>query len=92
MLDPESESLGHEVWLELTSGTRVIVGRRLPTRAAAGAVANYWIALTRDHPDDWHETLPHSGVVVRGSAVIAIKAQAEAKPSRLRGPREGVWL
>ena len=37
-----------------------------------------------------------SGVVVRGSAIIAIKAQPEPKPSSLKSivkvPRDGSWL
>ena len=94
-----AESLGgeprrtglHEVWLELSSGTRTLVGSDLPDAAAASTVANRWIHLTADQPDGWHETRPGSGVVVRGSAVIAIRAQPQERKSKLR-PREGVWL
>ncbi|GGM11993.1 hypothetical protein [Nakamurella endophytica] len=82
----------HEVWLELCSGSRVVVGRDLPDVAAANAVASRWIALARDRPDDLHETGAGSGCVVRGSAVVAVKAQHQPTGGRLRGPREGVWL
>ena len=94
-----AESLGgeprrtglHEVWLELSSGTRAMVGVDLPDAAAASALANRWIHLTVDQPDGWHQTHPGSGVVVRGRAVIAIKAQPQERKSKLR-PREGVWI
>ena len=82
----------HEVWLELTSGTRVIVGRDLPDVPTANDLASRWIGLARDRPDELHETRPGSGCVVRGSAIIAIKAQPQAPVSKLRGFREGVWL
>lgn len=81
----------HEVWLELTSGTRVIVGRDLSSKAAASAVANHWIAIARDQ-DGLHESSPGSGVVVRATAIIAIKAQTQPGKSFLTGPRDGSWL
>jgi hypothetical protein len=85
-----------EVWLELSSGTRVLVGSELADIPAANAVARRWKALAETRPDELHETMPGSGVVVRGSAIIAIKAQAEPKPSSLgaliKAPREGSWL
>ncbi len=81
----------HEVFLELTSGTRVIVGRGLPSSAAASLVANRWIAIAREE-DGLHETLPGSGVVVRATAIIAIKAQLQPAKNWARGPREGSWL
>ena len=86
----------HEVFLELASGTRVVVGHDLPDVPAANAVARRWRELAETEPDVLHETMPGSGCVVRGSAIIAIKAQQQASPKRLEGmlkvPREGVWL
>ena len=86
----------HEVWLELSSGTRVVVGSELPDIPAANAVATRWKGLAENRPDELHETTPGSGVAVRGSAIIAIKAQAEPKPNSLgaliKTPREGSWL
>jgi hypothetical protein len=81
----------HEVWIELSSGTRVIVGRSLPDRAAASLVANRWIAVARSE-DGLHETVPGSGVVVRASAIIAVKAQPQPAKNWVTGPREGSWL
>jgi len=43
-----------------------------------------------------HETMPGSGCIVRGSAIIAVKAQEQPKPGKMDGvlkvPRPGVWL
>ncbi len=86
----------HEVWLELSSGTRVVVGSELPDVQAANVVATRWKAIAETAPDELHETMRGSGVVVRGSAIIAIKAQAEPKPSSIGAlvklPRDGSWL
>jgi hypothetical protein len=86
----------HEVWLELSSGTRVVVGSELPDVAAANLVATRWKDLAENRPDELHETIRGSGVVVRGAAIIAIKAQAEPKPSSIGSlvkiPRDGSWL
>ena len=41
----------HEVWLELSSGPRALVGSALPDVAAANAVATRWKALAETHPD-----------------------------------------
>ncbi len=82
----------HEVWLELSSGTRVIVGSDLPDVPAANAVASRWRLLAESLPDDLHETMPGSGCVVRGSAIVAIRAQPQPKAGSLLHPREGVWL
>lgn len=81
----------HEVWIELSSGSRVIVGRSLPDRAAASSVANRWIAIARSE-DGLHETMTGSGVVVRASAIIAVKAQPQPSKNWVTGPREGSWL
>jgi hypothetical protein len=81
----------HEVFLELTSGTRVLVGADLPSVAAVNEVARRWRALAENEPDVLHETMPGSGCVVRGSAIVAIKAQPQRKPGLLKAP-EGVWL
>lgn len=86
----------HEVWLELTSGTRVLVGTELPDVPTANALATYWKDLAETRPDELHETMPGSGAVVRGSAIIVIKAQAVPKAGPMGGvikiPRDGVWL
>ncbi len=86
----------HEVWLELSSGTRVLVGHDLPDVEAANAVASRWKDLAESRPDELHETMRGSGVVVRGAAIVAIKAQPEPKPGALSAlvkvPREGSWL
>jgi hypothetical protein len=86
----------HEVWLELSSGSRVIVGSDLPDVPAANIVATRWKAIAETRPDEMHETIKGSGVVVRGSAIIAIKAQAEPKASSIQSivkvPRDGNWL
>ncbi len=82
-----------EVWLELASGTRVIVGRDLPDVAAANAVASKWRLLAESRPDELHETLPGSGVVVRGSAIVLIRAQPQPKgAAALVRTRDGVWV
>jgi hypothetical protein len=86
----------HEVWLELSSGTRVLVGNELPDVQAANAVASRWKEIAETAPDQLHETIRGSGVIVRGSAIIAIKAQAQPKPSSIgalvKVPRDGNWL
>ncbi len=86
----------HEVWLELSSGTRVLVGSELSDVSAANIIATKWKELAETRPDELHETTRGSGIVVRGSAIIAIKAQQETKPNTLGGlikvPRDGVWL
>jgi hypothetical protein len=87
----------HEVWLELTSGTRVLVGSELADVKAASEVATHWKELAQTRPDELHETMRGSGVVVRGAAIIAIKAQLEPKPPGSLGglikvPRDGTWL
>jgi hypothetical protein len=86
----------HEVFLELVSGSRVLVGTDLPDVAAANAVARRWRQLAETQSDVMHETMPGSGCIVRGSAIIAIKAQPQPKPGRadtlLKVPREGSWL
>ena len=86
----------HEVWLELSSGTRVLLGSALNDVSAANAIAVKWKELAETRPDELHETARGSGIVVRGSAIIAIKAQLETKPNSLGGlikvNRDGVWL
>jgi hypothetical protein len=82
----------HEVWLELTSGTRVIVGHDLPDVPAVNAIASRWRLLAESRPDELHETTPGSGLVVRGSAIILIRAQLQPKGGALMRSREGVWL
>jgi hypothetical protein len=86
----------HEVWLELVSGTRVLVGSDLPDVASANAIARRWREIAETEPDVMHETTPGSGCIVRGSAIIAVKAQHQPKPNRaealLKVTREGQWL
>jgi hypothetical protein len=82
----------HEVFLELASGSRVIVGRDLPDVASANDLARHWRQLAETEPDLLHETMPGSGCIVRGSAIVAIKAQHQPKPGMLKGPRDGSWL
>ena len=86
----------HEVFLELSSGSRVLVGSDLADVAAANAVARRWRERAETQPDVLHETMPGSGCIVRGSAIIAIKAQPQVKPNKaealLKVPREGAWL
>ena len=82
----------HEVFLELSSGTRVIVGRNLPDAATASDVANKWIRLARDEPDALHLAMPDGGTLVRGSAIVVIKAQLQPSQGLFKGVREGVWL
>lgn len=81
----------HEVWLELSSGSRVMVGHDLPSKAAASVIANRWIAIAREE-DGLHESAPGSGVVVRATAIVAIKAQPQPGKGFLTGPRDGSWL
>ncbi len=91
-----AEPVLHEVWLELVSGTRVLVGTDLPDVPSANAVARRWRQLAEAEPDILHETTPGSGCIVRGSAIIAIKAQHQPKQkiadSLLKIERDGVWL
>ena len=82
----------HEVWLELASGSRVVVGQDLPDVPAASQVASAWKRLAQERPDELHESMPGSGVVVRGSAIVAIRAQIQVKRSKLQGPRDDRWL
>ena len=85
-----------KVWLEPASGTRVLVGSDLPDIEAANLVAPRWRELAVTQPDRPHGTAPGSGCIVRASAIIAITAHEQPKPSKLDGlitaPRPGVWL
>jgi len=86
----------HEVFIELSSGTRVLVGTDLADVRAASEVATHWKGLAEHRPDELHETQPGSGVVVRGSSIVAIKAQHTPKQGPMAGvikvPRDGSWL
>jgi hypothetical protein len=86
----------HEVWLELVSGSRVLVGKDLPDHAAASEVAKHWRAIAESASDRLYESMPKSGCLIRGSSIIAIKAQLQPKPSKLEGvlkvDRPGAWL
>ena len=86
----------HEVFLELSSGSRVVVGTDLPDVPAANAIARRWRELAESQPDVLHETMPGSGCIVRGSAIVAIKAQRQPRPGRAEAlfkvSRPGSWL
>ncbi|HEV7204693.1 MAG TPA: hypothetical protein VGN18_08765 [Jatrophihabitans sp.] len=86
----------HEVWLELVSGSRVLVGSDLPDVPAANAIARQWRERAENEPDVLHETRPGSGCIVRGSAIIAIKAQQQPRPGKaeqlFKVSRPGSWL
>jgi len=85
-----------EVWLELSSGSRVLVGVDLPDVASAMEVARRWKAIAESGGGELVETLPNSGCVVRGSAIVAIKVQPQPKARLLDGvlntERPGRWL
>ena len=87
-----AESVLHEVFLELSSGSRVLVGTDLPDVASANALARHWRQLAETEPDLLHETMTGSGCIVRGSSIVAIKAQHQPKPGLLKAAREGLWL
>lgn len=91
-----ADDVRHEVFLELSSGSRVVVGRDLPDVASANDVARRWRQLAETEPDLLHETLPGSGCIVRGSAIVAIKAHHQPRAGKAQGlfkpPREGTWL
>jgi hypothetical protein len=86
----------HEVFLELVSGSRVVVGSDLPDIPSANVIAVRWREIAETQPDVLHETHPGSGCIVRGSAIIAIKAQEQPKLVKagtlLKFERPGVWL
>jgi hypothetical protein len=86
----------HEVWVELSSGTRVVVGKDLADIPAANQVAKRWRELAEQPGDALCESMPGSGVVIRPSAIIAIKAQLQPKAGKLEGvlkvDRAGIWL
>ena len=89
------DGVRHEVFLELSSGSRVLVGTDLPDVATANDVARRWRQIAETEPDMLHETMPGSGCIVRGSAIVAIKAQHQPKTNRtglLKVSREGSWL
>ena len=86
----------HEVLLELSSGSRVLIGSELEDIPAANVIATRWKALAEERPNELHETMPGSGVAVRGAAIVAIKAQLTPKAGTMAGmlkvPRDGSWL
>jgi hypothetical protein len=87
----------HEVWLELVSGSRVVVGSELPDVAAASAVARQWREIAETGADGFYESQPGSGCIVRASSIIAVKAQRQDKKgvaeSLLKvNTRPGTWL
>ena len=75
----------HEVWVELVSGSRVQVGKDLPDHAAASEVARHWKSIAESATDRLYESMPKSGTLIRGSAIVAIKAQVQGKPGMLEG-------
>jgi hypothetical protein len=70
--------------------------QRLPNVRAASAVATQWKEIAETSPNELHETERGSGIAIRGSAIVAIKAQEESKVKTLGGlikaPRDGSWL
>jgi hypothetical protein len=87
----------HEVFVELASGSRVLVGTDLPDVPSANAIARRWRELAETQPELFHETMPGSGCIVRGSAIVAIKAQKRRDAGKVQarfggGRREGNWL
>jgi len=88
-----SDGVLHEVFLELSSGSRVLVGTDLPDVLSANELARRWRQLAETEPDILHETTPGSGCVVRGSAIVAIKAQHQPKAGGLlKAGRDGSCL
>lgn len=87
----------HEVWLELVSGSRTLVGSELPDVAAASALARRWREIAETGADGFFETQPGSGCIVRASSIVAIRAQRQEKKgvaeSLLKAnTRPGTWL
>ena len=83
--------------MELVSGSRVLVGSDLPDVAGGQRDRAAVARDRRDRPDGMFETQPGSGCIVRGSAIIAIKAQRQEKKgvaeSLLKtNTRPGTWL
>jgi hypothetical protein len=73
----------HEVWVELASGTRVHVGRDLATFAEASEVARHWRGIAESGSERMYESMPQSGTLIRGSSIIAIRAQLQPKSGKL---------
>ena len=88
----------HEVWLELVSGSRVVVGS--PTCRTSPRPARWpgsGARSPRPAADGFYETQPGSGCIVRASSIVAIKAQRQDKKgvaeSLLKAnTRPGTWL
>ena len=87
----------HEVWLELLSGSRVVVGSDLPDVATASALARQWREIAETGGVGFYETQAGSGCIVRASSIVAIKAERQGKKgvaeSLLKvNTRPGTWL
>jgi hypothetical protein len=86
----------HEVFVELVSGTRVVVGKDLPGFAAVNEIARHWREIAERAETQLYESMPGSGTLIRGSSIIAVKAQLQPKAGKLEGvlkvDRSGSWL
>jgi len=86
----------HEVFVELVSGTRVVVGKDLPSFADVNDIARRWREIAERAENTMYESLPGSGCMIRGSSIIAVKAQLQPKAGMLEGvlkvERPGAWL
>ena len=86
----------HEVFVELASGTRVIVGKDLPNFTDVNEIARRWREIAERSENTMYESLPGSGCLIRGSAIIAVKAQPQPKAGKLEAAlkveRAGSWL
>jgi len=86
----------HEVFVELVSGTRVIVGKDLPSFADVNEIARRWRDIAERAENSLYESLPGSGCLIRGASIIAVKAQPQPKSGKLEGvlkvDRAGSWL
>jgi hypothetical protein len=86
----------HEVFVELVSGTRVVVGKDLATYAEVNEIARRWREIAERAESAMYESLPGSGCLIRGSSIIAVKGQPQPKMRKLEGAlkveRAGSWL
>lgn len=86
----------HEVFVELVSGTRVVVGKDLPNYADVNEIARRWREIAERADTTMYESLPGSGCLIRGASIIAVKAQPQPKAGKLEAAlkveRAGSWL
>jgi hypothetical protein len=86
----------HEVFVELVSGTRVVVGKDLPGFAEVNEIARHWREVAERAENTLYESMPGSGCLIRGASIVAVKAQPQPKAGKLEGvlkvERAGSWL